>query len=284
MDIKINSFQPNLMFMSRKKVGYTQFQMLQTVPEMLKKGTALEEISKVTGRSQSSLLTWIKENTGRTYHQFQKTAEMESYRESLIKYINEGKKISEMADLIGRGVEWTRKCLDILGLCKTRKSVDLYLKEQVPALVKEGYTIENIAQMLNSSRSKIQKVIDESFNKSIVKIRHQNGIRLRHYEDEKYAELKKELEGYLDKGMTLSEISKKTGRPNSRIVYWLRIFGLETDAQKSHRLMKENVPDMMQKKIKLKNMAKEIGVSKATISRWIKKTFGKSYTDIRLNR
>ena len=284
MDIKINNFQYHQVFWGRKQIGYTQLQMLQKMPELLSKNISLEQISQETGRTRSSILQWVKDNTGFTFGYFQRKALMESYRDALTQYLNEQKSINEISELIGKSTDWTRNCLKELGLYRSRADVDKALDAQVPQLIELGYTIKGIANALNTSVSKVKQWIDANYKTSIVKIRHDNKTLIKHSTDKTNNRWKDELAEYLAAGMSLTEISRITGRPLSRLIYWLRIFGFTTKKQKMHELMVKKVPEMIEKKMKLDEMAKKIGLSDATISRWIRKTYGKTYLDIRLGR
>ena len=281
MEIKINSFQQDLTFFGRKG-GITQLQMLQKMPELLAKNTPLDEMSKETGRTPSSLLKWIKQNTGLTYKQHQLSASRELYKDKLVQLARENKSVNFIAKAIGKGSDWTRNRLKELGLYRTRKELNEVLEEQADKLISEGYSAVAIGEKLNVSQNKLRDWIGTKYNDNITEIRKKNKIRIKKEYSEETNLWKDELAKYLLKGMSISEISRITGRPCSRIAYWLNKFEFNTKNQIAHSKMNELVPQMMKRGMKLSEMAEEVGLSEATISRWIIKTYGKTYTDLRL--
>ena len=283
MDIKINSFNKNLAFCARKS-RYTQTQMLQVMPDLIAKNTSLEQMAEITGRTQSSLLKWVKNNTGKTLKYFQVKAEKEAISEKIVQYQNENKTLEEIAKLIGKSLDWTRNCLQELGLLLSRETMNKKLEEECPKLIEQGFTIEKMSKILNISGNKIRVWIKNKYGDGIVKIRKKSDIKIKREKNPEIMRLKDELEEYFSKDMTLSEISRITGRPISRIAYWMNKFGFTTKNQQSHKMMREITYKMIKDDVKLYDIAKTVGLSNATISRWIKKTYGKTYTDIRLGK
>ncbi len=283
MDIKINSFNKNLAFCARRG-GYTQSQMLQVMPDLIVKNTSLEHMAEITGRAPSAILKWVKEYTGKTLKSFLIQADKKAIGEKMVQYINENKSIEEIAKLIGKSETWTRNCLQELGLLLPRETLNKKLEEECPKLIEQGFTIEKMSKILNISGNKIRVWIKNKYGDGIIKIRQKNDIKIKRDENPEIMRLKDELEEYFSKDMTLSEISRITGRPISRIAYWMNKFGFTTKNQQSHKMMREITYKMIKDDVKLYDIAKTVGLSNATISRWIKKTYGKTYTDIRFGR
>ena len=216
-----------------------------------------------------------------TPFQYVKNLQAEKDYKEFFKYFSEGKTIAEIAKIKDRAPGRIRFKMQELNIIPTRKNINSKMDSEIPSLINAGYTIMQIADMLNVSKSSVASWINRNMKESIVKIRHDNNILIRKKHDDKYAPTKSELSEFFNTGASISDAVKKYNVAKSVIYSWLKSLDIQTKNQKSHKLMEDNVLGMIKQGLSLKDITKKLNLTKVTVSRWIKNTTGKNYTTIK---
>lgn len=84
-----------------------------------------------------------------------------------------------------------------------------------------------------------------------------------------------ELEGYLAQGLSLERIGKLVGRDASTVSYWVRKFGLSAvhaeRAAPKGGIGQEDLEGFLARGMSMRQIARELGLSQATVRHWMKK-------------
>ena len=284
MDISINLKFNNMNFYSRyTKVSKEKMDNI-LFPLLDEKNLDIETLVKKSGFSHLAILNWFKNSVGQSAAKYFKDKKLNILKKQIEDLHNQGLNYNEVAKLYGYSSKWAYNKYIDFGLKLRREDINERINQELPKMIKEGYTTRNIAKKLNCSVTIIYNWMHENLKVGISEYRQINNIKIKHELnniEKKEAEL---LKKYFSEGKNAKEVSELMNMSPSKISILKHKYNIKSMKEEAHDRLSELVPALMNDKISLKEMSKIIGTSITTISRWIKTVHGKSYSDICKNR
>ena len=286
MDISINAYSNGLTFNSRKLTKALRAQRNEILESLLlKSDITLKEMKNASGLTYNAINDWFIETKGITSRQFFKNKRDEVLKQELAEFHAKKTPLPKIAAFYGRSVRWVHDYMLNFGIIKPKHVIDKELDNSMMSIIHNGGTIRTAASQNNCSNSRVIKWLKNNLPEGIVEYRHKNNIRLHHEQDEKLIKIKKLLEQLFSEGKTITEAAKILELTTENICRLRDLFGLKTKKELAIERMKEMVPDFIKAKMRIPEMAKQIGeISTATIRRYIKSLTGKNYIEIRLEK
>lgn len=146
---------------------------------------------------------------------------------------------------------------------------------------KQGKTNEEIAGIIGRTKIWVSEIVKCLEFPGIAKNIHYRAEKLLNKERSMFKEL---LTEFFSLGGTISEAAKKFNKPVSRIYYWMQVFNIKSEKQLAYQKMQERVPELLKSGMKIKEMSKELGISRLIISKYIKELTGQDYRSYKAGR
>ena len=279
MDVR---FMPitNMNFCGKKPVILPE-EMNNVIKTLVSKKTPIKEMAEITGLTEYRINISVREIFGVTLNKLYKKIQESDLAKIFAKWKDDGCSISDIIKKSERSKEKTRSILKEHKIIYSTEDIQRILDENMPRLIKEGKTEAAISAELNLAKNQIRKWIHKHYVGGIVRARHLNNTTIKREENEKQASIRKRLSGMLNEGKTISEIAETLNSSCSYIFYWMKKFNLSSKKQEYKKRMAEDIPRMMSKKMSIDDMAKNMGMARSVISRWIRYTYGKNYSEIK---
>ena len=300
---KLHIYNYELVNIVKKYYGCTPNELKRTVldtslsekiPLLIEKGCTIRAISKTLNLSEYYIKKWLK-----TYYKdsifdirkknnikvktFSETPERIYLVERIRTLLNEGitpKEIQKQLYITKQTFNYLCKRYNIKLSEITKISEEKYNK--IPDLIKQGFSVRAISEQILLSTTKIDAWIRKTYNCGIKKLREQMNIKLlnnsKNQEETNAWFLR--LSQYLEDGLGITDIAKKEGRSAVNIIYWMEKFNLTCRKRNAQKLLPTVLPDMIARKMGLSEISKTIGLNPSTISRFIKKTYGTTYSGL----
>lgn len=226
-----------------------------------------------SGYTSSAVLNWFKNTMGVSATEYFKNRTNDKLKKEFELLYKQGLSTSEIANHYGYSEKWVYKNFKKFGLKSRFAELEDKLNDRVPGLIQEGFSIVTICKILKCSKTRLQNWLNKNLKEGIVKYRHDNNIiqKRKGKDVDKEKEL---LENYFSCGMTIADVSKLLGYPTSKVLALKNKYGIKSSFNLAHERMEELVPRMLEEKLSLRKMSLAVGLSAATIRRWIIKTYG----------
>ncbi len=285
MNLSINNSYNNLTF-NAKNPRFTMEYMDKILnPLLADENASVEQMVKLSHYKPHRIYHWFLKSKGISAAKFFKLRKQEKLKQQMTDLYDKDPKTRNIAEFYDSSVGWVNKKLQKFNIRESREELKERLSKTVPPMLKEGRSVEYIAADQNCSPFIINSWISKNIKESVREYRRKNNIKLKRDFTNEELELKQQLENVFAAGNGIKEASKIIGISKFKVIYWKERFGLKTKKEEAIERMKHLVPLLVPLGISLKRMAKEIGeISAATVRRFIKDEYGKTYIDIRMGR
>ena len=283
MDLSLNLKFNSISFNSR----YTKFSKENMdkvlLPLLKNENIEFKDMVKMSGYTNHALLKWFKESFGISASDYFKNRYNEKLKQQMLSFYNNGASLKEVAEYFDRSQKWVYNQYLKFGFKLQREAFEEKISEELPKLLAAGHTIDSIVKILKCSKTKLARWINKNIGSGIVQYRQKHNI----VAERRGSNIKNEIElikEHLISGKSVTEIARILKYPLSKIIWLKQKYGLKSEFDNAHERMEKLVPEMIKDKLSLRKMSLVIGLSAATIRRWIRNTYGKKYLDIRLNK
>ena len=247
MKLSIN-LKFNSVNFSSKYTKFSKENMDKVLLPLLKNDTIeFKDMVKMSGYTNHALLKWFKESFGISASDYFKNRYNEKLKQQMLSFYNNGASLKEVAEYFDRSQKWVYNQYLKFGFKLQREAFEEKISEELPKLLAAGHTIDSIVKILKCSKTKLARWINKNIGSGIVQYRQKHNIV-------------------------------------AKIIWLKQKYGLKSEFDNAHERMEKLVPEMIKDKLSLRKMSLVIGLSAATIRRWIMNTYGKKYLDIRLNK
>ena len=285
MNLSINYSYNNPTF-NAKNPRFTMEYMDKILnPLLLDEDVTIEQMATLSHYKPHRIHNWFLKSKGISAAKFFKLRKQEKLKQQMADLYEKNPKTRKLAEFYDYSVGWVNKKLQNFNIRESREELNERLSKTVPPMLKEGRSVEYIAADQNCSPFVISSWINKNIKESVREYRRNNNIRLKKDFTEEELELKQKMENAFAEGDGIKDAAKHLGITRNKAIYWKERFGLKTKKEEALEKMKEIVPVLVPLGISLKRIAKEIGeISAATVRRFIKDQYGKTYIDIRMGR
>ena len=282
MIFTITSNQPNINFLGRTKVYSNETLNKIFLPLLENKNMTREEFVRINSDiSFRRINIWFKENFGMTMVKFFSERRNEKLINELNEYRKSGLSNSEIVQIMHNKDRITGSKLRKLSSYSTREELYKRLEENIPRMLKDGYTISRCSKELGVDEKTIRYWIQSSNNEGLLQYRRNNKITVLRDYYETYAAFKAEFTDFFENDGTIDEAMKKFKKSRSSIYSWLRKFNIKPDKKRLMGKIEQKLPELINSKLNLSDISHKFGVSKTTIARYIKKLTGQNYKDVK---
>ena len=240
----------------------------------------VDNLSKNSGYTKTAIEKWFIKTFGLSVSKYLRSLQKEALKREMEVLFNSGVPIEEVAKKYGNSTTWVDKRYVEFGFKKHRVHINKSELEQILEFVSAGYVIEFIAKKFNHSNTTIQKIVNIHYKDGLVKYRHDNNIPIIHNQCSSLSEDAEIVKKCFEAGKSVKDTAKILGKTRQSVLYIKEKYNLKTNSDIAYERLEEFLPRIKEFKLKLHDVAKDIGLSAQTIRRRIKERFGKTYTEI----
>ena len=237
-----------------------------------------------SGYTKSAVCKWFYKTFGISIAKYIKLLKKNELKREMEDFYERNIPVQDVAEHYGRSINWVYSRYDEFGLKMKNDYMDKKEQEKAIELVKAGYVVKHIADIIKRSPKIIQRLINEHFKEGLVKFRHDNRIPIKHRKNNDELEKVEKIKKFFAEGKSIKETAKLVGESAQRIFYLKEKYNIKTQSDIAHERMETLLPKFVEMKMRLKAMAKEIGLSVQTVRRRIIELYGKNYIDIRMGK
>ena len=281
MDLSIKFNNYNILF-GEKFTKFSKENMDRLLLPLVKDGIIdINCMSSKTGYTVSAIENWFVRTFGMSVSKYRKNKHSEMLKNELENFYKQGVPMCEVAKHYGYSVSWVNNKYVQFGFKHQSVRLDSTEKEELSRLVQAGFPIAYIAEKLQCSKTTVQKWVDINIKGGLVKFRHENGIILKHKNDNKDLELVRSIQKLFDEDKNIKEIAQILGISSQKVLRLKQKYNIKSKIDLAYDKIEELFPKMAEKELTIKQISNEVGLSVRTIRRWIQMKFGKSYTELK---
>ena len=154
--------------------------------------------------------------------------------------------------------------------------------KKIMELAEDGLSSQQIGAALGLSKNYVYKWVQRKFNMSLPQLRKQLNVKQkRTYKNENAREeLKNKMSKYFAEGLGIVEVARMLGLSKIMTIYYKKIFNLKTKKQIAQESLSKIVPVLIKQGYTPRKIAEKVGLSASTITRWLKKNYGKNFSEL----
>ena len=186
MQIDFNS-NINMIQFKGRRIKYTNEQLSEILEPLFEQRKPYNKIMASTGLSHDVINEWSKAVKGMSANKLYRRSIVrdwrdQSFRKEMQGYRDAGYSAYRLSIIYKHSVMWVYNMLRKLNMIiiKPKEPTQLQVKmqENIPRMIKEGYTIEAMAKELGCGHTSVSNWIFDTYKKSILQIRQENNIKI----------------------------------------------------------------------------------------------------------
>ena len=237
MKIYSNYYTNNLQFYGHR-IKYTNEQLSAILDPLFEQKLPFKKIMSISGLSPNVINKWAKDTKGMTanklYHQSISDVHEEGLENKLRELRSAGNTCKQIGEIINHSTNWVCNRLKKYNINKELTQLQIKIRENIPWMIKEGYTLDAMAKELGCGSTYVSDLIIKTYGKNIKEIKHD--INPGELSTKLLNKIRDNVPRMIHEGYTLEAMAKELGCGPTYVSNWIQ----KTYGKQIKRIRHEN--------------------------------------------